>query len=162
MFLWEILHRQEPYAHTDTFHIAQGVVAGTLRLQLDAERMPPRARDDSVYAQLMQELWRARPRDRPDFEEIHRRLSAYLPRVLDTDVADTNRVANAAAAAAAESGTPVGALESAPSTPGARVATTAAWVADDGEFDITHHEQPGVNVDSFAVNSDNYIYPETD
>jgi serine/threonine protein kinase len=35
VFLWEIMHRQEPYAHTDTFQIASGVVAGAAYRAID-------------------------------------------------------------------------------------------------------------------------------
>jgi hypothetical protein len=89
VFLWEIMHRQEPYAHSDTFQIASGVVAGTLRLQIDAARLPEEAVSDGVFPQLMHDCWRAAPRDRPDFDQLHARLSEYLRMVLERETQRT-------------------------------------------------------------------------
>jgi hypothetical protein len=48
-----MLHCQEPYAHIDTFQVASGVVAGTMRLKIEAARMPPRAAADKVFSNIM-------------------------------------------------------------------------------------------------------------
>jgi serine/threonine protein kinase len=71
VYVWEVMHRREPYAARDAFEIITGVVAGTLRLDVDefVERRAP------ALAALMRECWHAEPKLRPKFADIFERLS---------------------------------------------------------------------------------------
>jgi len=75
VYIWEVLHRREPFADVEVFEIAMGVVAGTLRLDFDDEA--PRAFGSAVV-ELTAQLWHADADARPNFEEVASRLGALV------------------------------------------------------------------------------------
>jgi serine/threonine protein kinase len=74
VYIWEVMHRREPYADKDTFDIITGVVAGTLRLDVD-EFVLRRA---PALASLMRECWHAEPGQRLTFAIIFDRLTSMM------------------------------------------------------------------------------------
>ena len=82
VYVWEVLHRQLPYANLDTFEIAMGVVNGSLDLAADESVVMPEVREHGVLFELMTACRRRDAAERPLFAEIGRTLRNHF-RALD-------------------------------------------------------------------------------
>ena len=66
MVLYELITHHPPFAGCNPLQIVRAIDQG------DLPAIPPETQED--LAQLTEDCWKAEPEDRPDFEEIIRRL----------------------------------------------------------------------------------------
>lgn len=80
-FIWECTHQDEPFKGMEVFEVATGVVDGSLRPVIDAERMHPKLLRDDVLPQMMIRCWKADEAERPTFTEICNELLVYNDKI---------------------------------------------------------------------------------